>query len=1154
MNPHYPSEDEIFEQALQRSGEARAAYLKEATSGDDQLRQRIENLLQANESAGPAFLNKPAVVSAKTLVITTGIIAVTEKPGDRIGRYKLREQIGEGGCGVVYVAEQEEPMRRRVALKVIKLGMDTKQVIARFEAERQALALMDHPNIAKVLDAGATDTGRPYFVMELVRGIKITDYCDQNNLSTETRLKLFIQVCSAIHHAHQKGIIHRDIKPSNILVTLHDGVPVPKVIDFGIAKATADLKLTDKTLYTANQQFLGTPAYMSPEQAEMSGLDIDTRSDIYSLGVLLYELLAGSPPFNPKELIKVGFDAMRKTICEVEPPRPSTRLSTLAHGDLTTVANHHRAEATKLLSSLRGDLDWIVMKALEKDRVRRYENVTGFAQDVQHYLSNEAVTARPPSGFYRFRKLVRRNKLLFSAIGAVAIAVLIGLVVSTWLFFREMKARGQAHQRQLLAETQLVRLTDRSAGWSQRAWSLSSEAAKIQVDSGSNDVRDQAAATLSGLDAQRIQQFTNFGASSVLFDQDGRQLLMGSLGDSTRLWDGTKNEPFAAKNSEPSPVAFANNTTPAQLLYDTSRHCFILSSLLGSKALHEWNIPQQIVTRMKAGSSPNPPAMTPDGTVIMTVLKLSDGNEVILAFRSNSATILHESTNTISSFAVSTDGRLAATAESGGQLEVWSLESGQQIAAFTKGRNEVLSLALKSVARTTAATLHNQAESSVWLLAAGDSGGNVTIYDVLSKDILAHCRGGHYQVYAVAFSPDGTTLASGGRGPVKLWDVATGALLLDIPTGDYITGLDFSPDGSRLAVSSEGIFAPRNVSVWSLDYGRGIQSLRGLSGQISKVCFSADGLRIAALSHKWEVGVWDVASGRLLRVIEAPPGQWADNAAIMLDSNGGRLAFSAWKKARLWNVESGNELNVWDLPEGIVDVLAFPDKNRLLLFRVETLDGKVAPLSNAHPKDHPRVCRIRDLSVSETIKPAIEIRDFNWHVFNAAASSDGRYFVVEGIQTDGAVGRVLIKAFDNFTGKELWSIPSSRKNGSGSFVADGAGRFIVLQTNNTPSAAQVEIASGIVVKELPWMPCAIHTETGFTMAPGHPLIHERGCSLFFDKMKTPAVTLGIDQPAVNSASFDPTGNLLIWGNTDGTLTVCNLKEINKHLASVSLQW
>ena len=380
--------------------------------------------------------------------------APTEKPGERIGRYKLLQQIGEGGCGVVYMAEQEEPIRRRVALKVIKLGMDTKAVIARFEAERQALALMDHPNIAKVLDAGATEAGRPYFVMELVRGIKITEYCDQNHLSTEERLDLFVQICHAIQHAHQKGIIHRDIKPSNILVTVHDGKPLPKIIDFGIAKATSGQVLTDKTLFTAFEQFIGTPAYMSPEQAEMSPLDIDTRSDIYALGVLLYELLTGRTPFGQEELVAAGLSEMRRIIREQEPLRPSTRLSTLAAADQTTVAKRRHSEPPQLIHSMRGDLDWIVMKCLEKDRTRRYQTANGLADDVARHLNDETVTARPPGGVYRLQKLVRRHKLMFAVGTAVAAALVVGLALSTWFFFQERAARQQAVAAEKKAQTE----------------------------------------------------------------------------------------------------------------------------------------------------------------------------------------------------------------------------------------------------------------------------------------------------------------------------------------------------------------------------------------------------------------------------------------------------------------------------------------------------------------------------------------------------------------------------------------------------------------------------------------------------------------------------------------------------------------------------
>ncbi|PYK63495.1 MAG: serine/threonine protein kinase, partial [Verrucomicrobia bacterium] len=447
------SEDEIFEAALQHATpEKRAAYLNEACGDNTQLRERLEALLKADDQAGEFLQQSWAGVSAKTFVVTTAMVPVTEGPGDRIGRYKLRENLGEGGCGVVYVAEQEEPVRRRVALKVIKLGMDTRQVVARFEAERQALAMMDHPNIAKVLDAGTTDTGRPFFVMELVRGIRITDYCDQNNLRTSERLDLFIKVCHAIQHAHQKGIIHRDIKPSNILVTLHDGVPVPKVIDFGIAKATEG-RLTDATVYTQLHQFIGTPAYISPEQAEMSGLDIDTRSDIYSLGVLLYELLAGSTPFDAKELIASGIDQMRKLIREQEPVRPSTRLATLQGEELTTTARRRSTDAPKLVHLLKGDLDWIVMKCLEKDRTRRYDTANGLAMDLKRHLNQEPVIARPPSTAYRIQKAIRRNKLAFAAAAGVSLALLIGVSVSTTQAVRATRAE-RAKQALLESERQ----------------------------------------------------------------------------------------------------------------------------------------------------------------------------------------------------------------------------------------------------------------------------------------------------------------------------------------------------------------------------------------------------------------------------------------------------------------------------------------------------------------------------------------------------------------------------------------------------------------------------------------------------------------------------------------------------------------------------
>jgi serine/threonine protein kinase/Flp pilus assembly protein TadD len=467
-------EASIFLEALQKSTpETRGVYLDQACAGNDELRRSVEMLLKAHAKAGE-FLNHAAADPYVTVDAP-----MTEGPGTVVGPYKLLEQIGEGGFGVVFMAEQQQPIRRTVALKVLKPGMDSRQVIARFEAERQALALMDHPNIAKVLDAGTTGgedsgqrtedrnaqiasgsslssvlcplsstSGRPYFVMELVKGLPITDYCDQTQLTPRERLELFVSVCQAVQHAHQKGIIHRDIKPSNVLVTLHDGTPVPKVIDFGIAKALGR-QLTDKTLVTGFAQLIGTPLYMSPEQAALSGLDVDTRSDIYSLGVLLYELLTGTTPFEKERLQQVGYDEIRRIIREEEPPKPSTRISTLGQA-ATTVSANRKSEPKQLSRLFRGELDWIVMKALEKDRNRRYEMASAFAADVQRYLSDEPVQARPVSAVYRLRKFARRNKAVFATGTAISLALLTAVIALAISYLRveaEKKQKDLEYQR-----------------------------------------------------------------------------------------------------------------------------------------------------------------------------------------------------------------------------------------------------------------------------------------------------------------------------------------------------------------------------------------------------------------------------------------------------------------------------------------------------------------------------------------------------------------------------------------------------------------------------------------------------------------------------------------------------------------------------------
>jgi WD40 repeat protein/serine/threonine protein kinase len=897
-----------FSAAVNVPAGQRAACLDQACAGDNALRLKIEALLRAHDEAGrrqEAPADGAATLAPDGTALTH--FGPVEKVGDRIGRYKLREQIGEGGCGVVYVAEQEEPVRRRVALKVIKLGMDTRSVVARFEAERQALAMMDHPNIAKVLDAGATETGRPYFVMELVRGIRITDYCDQANLPIEERLKLFTQVCQAIQHAHQKGIIHRDIKPSNILVTMHDGVPMPKVIDFGIAKAMEG-RLTDLTIYTELHQFIGTPAYMSPEQAEMSALNIDTRSDIYALGVLLYELLTGHTPFDPKELLKSGLDEMRRTIREKEPQRPSTRLSTMLDADLTAIARRHGTQPPKLIHLIRGDLDWVVMKALEKDRTRRYETANGLAMDIRRHLNNEPVVACPPTNLYRFRKLVRRNRLAFVAASAVTAALVIGLGVSTWMFARERKA----HQRTVLAEgeqsrlrqvaevagakeTQMRQLAEARAIAARRdAYASGLIAANFalkdgnlglvrallaqhQPQSGQEDLRGFEWRYLWGRSrGDQIRTLTGHSdyVNSVAYSPDGTILASGSSDHTVKLWNPNTGELIATCAGHAgavTSVAFAPSgklfvsagTDRLVQLRDVQTHQIVLT-------IKDHTSCAAISDRFLALTNGGDRLDNNGGTV-----------ELWNYATSQLAATLPASGNRA---AFSPDGRTLATANGQGMIRLWNVDDQRPLKSFPS--EGVFSLAFSRDGST---------------LAWGTNSGDIGIWQLANDQptILSKAGG---RVLSVSFSPDGQTLATAHQShEISLWDVSSGQMLRTLHGhGGEVWSVAFSPDGRSLASGS----FDDTVMLWNASGTAEKDTISNVEipqwDRVGRPVFSPDGSKLAAAAVGGGVVIWEAANGQITikPAIEGRPTTFSPDGKSLFTRD------AALKLLREWDVST----------------------------------------------------------------------------------------------------------------------------------------------------------------------------------------------------------------------------------------------------------
>jgi len=956
-----PDLDLIYFTARELPPEDRPAYLTKACEGDAGLWARVEQMLAVSDEA-EAFMAGPsdAIVATIRLDLKPGDGGFGEKEGDRVGPYILRQQIGEGGFGTVWMAEQTEPIRRMVALKVIKAGMDTREVLARFAAERQALAMTDHPNIAKVLDAGATAQGRPYFAMELVKGIPITTFCDDQNYGVRRRLELFQEVCSAVNHAHQKGIIHRDLKPSNVMVTLHGDKPVPKVIDFGIAKATQG-KLTDQTLFTRFEQFLGTPAYMSPEQAAMSGLDIDTRSDIYSLGVLLYELLAGRTPFDAKELMASGIDAMWKTIREKEPQRPSTKLSqTLVAADVRRLKSPSsdqpateeevRASSRRLLRvkeaihHVKGDLDWIVMKCLEKDRSRRYETANGLAADIGRYLSDEPVQAVAPSAVYVFRKFARRHRAAFGVATAMLLLLVAATVVSTWQAIRatragqaevkqrmaaqDAQAEATAQQKKAEAEKQRAEEQLTRAEWLVYASKLTLAQSDFETGNGglAQHYLDECQPNLRGwehrylstrIKAKQTLEGHTYVVSSVAFSPDGRRILTGSRDKTAKVWDvATGRELMTLKGHKGfvMSVAFSSDgqrivtgggewgvgkksgearvwdSKTGELLLDLAGHSYCVCSVAFSPD------GQRIVTG--AGDWGNGP-----GEAI--VWDAMTGREILT---------IPEQAKGVRSVAFSPNNRNFITG-SAGRATVWDAATGQEVLVLRGLAGLVSSVAFSPNGQRIITGSTDQA--TVWSAATGQE-----------EFVLRGHKGG---VLSVAFSSDGQRIVTGSMDQtIKVWDAATGREVFTLKghAGD-VRSVRFSPDGQRIVSGSADLTA----KVWDAATGQEVPTLKGHSDFVGGIAFSPDSKRIVTGSGDGTAKVWDTASGREILTLGIESIVWnvAGVSGVAFSPDGQRIVTGSYDQtARVWNAVTGQQLLLLQHTRIVSSVAFSPDGRRIV--------------------------------------------------------------------------------------------------------------------------------------------------------------------------------------------------------------------------------